>query len=365
MNIILSANTSWYLYNFRINTIKAMLKEHNVFIVAGKDVYSSKLEALGCNFNELYISRNTKNPIIDLITIFSFYKHYRKIKPDVIFNFTPKVNIYSVIAAKLFGKSKIINNIAGLGNVFIENTPTTRLLKMMYFFTQPYCDYIFFQNNDDRNLFLKHRFTTIEKSERIPGSGVDLQRFNFIDCKQPQKRFLLVARMLKEKGVYLYVKAAEEVKKTVPDAVFSILGPVDEKNSSSVPLKQLKQWDSEGVINYLGKSDNVEDIIKDYDFVVLPSWYREGVPKSLLEAAAMGKVIITTNNVGCKETVISGITGFLCEPKSYVSLKETLFKAIYLSEHDYYTFSRNARLFIESNFDEKFIIEKYMRFVNE
>ncbi|ELP5097581.1 glycosyltransferase, partial [Escherichia coli] len=176
-------------------------------------------------------------------------------------------------------------------------------------------DYIFFQNEEDKELFLKLGIVSEHKCERLPGSGVDLMRFEYSPIEDTQTvRFLLVARLIAEKGIYIYVDAARAIKKLFPDTEFYLLGPLDTSSSSGIKKYELEQWQNEKIITYLGFTDSVElELIKAH-CVVLPSYYREGVPKSLLEAAAIGRPIITTNNIGCREVVDHGINGFLCEP---------------------------------------------------
>lgn len=367
ISCVITANTSWYLYNFRKNTILALLKQgYSVVAIAPRDDYSQKLIELGATYIPIRIDSGGTNPVNDLATFYAFYKIYKKHNPCVALNFTPKNNIYSTLAAKL-ADVKVINNIAGLGTLFINESLASKIARALYKYSQSKADFIFFQNEDDRALFKSHQIACHVKSDRLPGSGADLSRF--IVSPAPDDgatRFLLIARMLFDKGIGQYVEAARTLKKQYGDAVeFRLLGFLDVDNPSAVSKGQMDKWMQEGVINYLGTSDNVEAEIAQVDCMVLPSYYREGVPKSLLEAGAMGKPIVTTDNVGCRETVDDGFNGFICEPRSAESLTNALSKIIIMPHSERLQLGVNSRIKIENEFDEKIVINKYLAAVSE
>ncbi|MFQ2035831.1 glycosyltransferase family 4 protein [Aeromonas veronii] len=363
VNIAITANTSWYIYNFRKNTILSLIeKGYQVFAIAPIDEYSGKLEALGCTFKSIEIDQGGTNPFKDVMTFIKFLLVYHEIKADVALNFTPKNNIYSTLAAKLHGV-KSINNIAGLGVLFINESLVTKLARFLYKFSQCYASKIFFQNEDDRAIFLENKMARQEITERLPGSGVDLKRFTVSPAVDDGiTRFLLIARMLFDKGIGHYVDAARIIKEKYGDKVeFYLLGFLDVNNPSSVSKEQMQSWVNEGIVNYLGISDRVEDYIAMCDCIVLPSFYREGVPKSLLEAGSMGKPIITTDNVGCRETVEHGLNGFLCEPRSTNSLTIMLEKMINMGYQQRLRMGNESRRKIEMEFNEEIVIDKYVK----
>lgn len=363
--IAITSNTSWYLYNFRKNTILALLNEgYKVVAISPKDDYSEKLKSLGAEHRFIAIDQGGTNPLKDISTFWGFVKLYRELRPDVVLNFTPKNNIYSTLAGYLFG-IKAINNIAGLGMVFINDNVTAKLARLLYKVSQPRAHVIFFQNDDDREIFKKYDLAPLNITDRVPGSGADLSRFTIVpSCDDGITRFLLVARMLYDKGIGHYVEAARELKAKYGDTVeFRLLGFLDVNNPSAVSRQEMQAWVDEGIVNYLGVSDSVEKEIAQIDCMVLPSFYREGVPKSLLEACAMGKPIITTDNVGCRETVDDGLNGFLCEPRSTSSLVEKLDRMINLSHVERLVMGQKSRLKVEKEFDEKIVISKYMQAV--
>lgn len=365
MKISITANTSWYLYNFRRNTISALLNAGYEVIALSPDTeYKSKLETLGCKCFTIKMQRWGKNPLQDFQTILSFYRIFKKEKVNITLNFTPKNNIYATLAANLLN-IRVINNIAGLGVAFIQNTLFSKLVSYLYKVSQRKADYIFFQNEEDKELFLELKIVSENKCERIPGSGVDLKRFEYSPIEDKKNiRFLLVARLIAEKGIYIYVEAARAIKKRFPDTEFYLLGPLDTSSTSGIKKYELDQWQKEKIIIYLGFTDSVElELIKAH-CVVLPSYYREGVPKSLLEAAAIGRPIITTDNIGCREVVDHGINGFLCEPGSIISLVDNMEKFLTLSSMEKEIMGRNSRAKIQKDFDEKIVIEKYFSVVN-
>lgn len=365
--IAISANTSWYLFNFRANTIKKLINSgYRVLAIAPKDEYSEKLKMLGCSFVHISIDQSGKNPVKDLYTLLSFFKIFKKESVQCVLNFTPKNNIYSTLAASFAGV-KVVNNIAGLGMLFIEESVSSKIVKKLYKLSQNKADKIFFQNEEDREIFLTNNIVDISITDRLPGSGVDLNRFDVsLAIDDGVIRFLLIARMLYDKGILQYVEAARRLKAKYGNLVeFRMLGFLGVNNPSAVTQDEMQSWVNEGIINYLGTSDHVESEIAQVDCMVLPSYYREGVPKSLLESGAMGKPIVTTDNVGCKETVDDGINGFLCIPRSTESLIEKLELIIKMPHEQRIIMGLASRKKIESEFNEELVLEKYLNAVND
>jgi glycosyltransferase involved in cell wall biosynthesis len=366
-NIAITANTGWYIYNFRKNTILKLLElGHKVYIVAPIDNYEHKLIQLGCVYIDINIDRGGTNPIYDFITFLHFIRVYKSNSINITLNFTPKNNIYSTLAAKFFN-IKVINNIAGLGLIFINESFKTKCVKFLYKFSQTKADLIFFQNQDDRNLFFTNGIANNTPTIRLPGSGVDLTRFKITPSDDNGVvRFLLIARMLYDKGILHFVEAARDLTSKYGSKVeFCLLGFLDVDNPSAITSNKMSEWVSEGIITYLGVSDNVENEIGLADCIVLPSYYREGVPKSLLEAGAMGKPIVTTDNVGCRETVEHGVNGYLCEMRSTSSLISCLNKVILLSHDQRLVMGQASRTKIVSEFDEVIVIQEYVLAINK
>lgn len=367
MKIVISSNTSWSVYNFRLNLIKALQdKGYQVSIVAPCDRYSDILQKEGFNYYDIFMNNKGTNPKEDLKTLFEYYKVYKKIKPDIALHFTIKPNIYGTIAAS-FLKVKIINNIAGLGTLFINQNFITKLAKYMYKFSQKRASKVFFQNKDDFELFVKEGLVDAKKCEILPGSGVDIQRFKPIEIERKDNifRFLLIARMLWDKGVGEYVDAAKIIKKKYKNVEFLLLGDSNVDNPSAISKATINQWEKEGIVKYLGVTDDVRSEIAKADCIVLPSYYREGIPRSLLEAAAMAKPIITTNNVGCREVVDDKVNGFICNVKDSKDLADKMEKILNLTEEERRNMGKAGMEKIINQYDEKIVIKKYLQAIED
>ena len=366
--VIVSSNVSWSIYNFRKNLLLSLIKNgFRVVVVAKNDEYSDRIISMGCEFIPLKINSSGKNPLEDTVTFLSLLKIFTKVKPDFILNFSPKINIYSSFASN-FTSAKVINNVAGLGVVFIGDSLVSRIVKMLYKASQKRADIIFFQNMDDKELFIKSKICTDLKTDMLPGSGVDLKRFTpKLEKVQEQivgLTFLFTSRLLYDKGILHYVEAARLLKKRYNDKVhFQILGFIDSDNPSAVNQDVMDRWVNEGVVEYLGVSDKVEEVVSNVDCVVLPSFYREGVPRSLLEASALGKPIITTDSVGCRNAVDDGYNGFLCKPRSTEDLLVKMDKFINLSSKEIIEMGENSRNKAEACFDENIVIDKYLSYL--
>ncbi len=323
------------------------------------DVYSKKIEK-EFEYYDINISRKGTNPFVDLKTMYNFYKVYKEIRPDIILHYTAKPNIYGTIAASLLG-IPVINNIAGLGTLFIRQSMVTEVVKKLYRFSQKRASKVFFQNPDDMNLFIGSNLVAREKSGLLPGSGVDLKKFKPINKEKDDSkfRFLLISRLLKDKGILEYIEAIKIIKNKYQNVEFEILGAIDKGNKTAISKEMLQNWIDDGLISYLGVIDNVQNVIADADCVVLPS-YREGTPRSLLEASAMEKPIIATNAVGCKEVVDDGINGYLCEVKNSVDLADKLEKMLALSDAERKNMGKKGREKVLKEFDEKIVFEKYL-----
>jgi glycosyltransferase involved in cell wall biosynthesis len=366
--ILISINTSWNLYNFRAGLIRAFVKVgYEVVVVAPSDEYSASLEELGCRYVPLPISNKGTNPLSDLWLLVRFWWLLRQEQPNAYLAYTIKPNIYGSIAAHKLG-IPVINNIAGLGTVFVTDTLLTKLVKHLYKISLSKSHTVFFQNEDDRAMFIAAGLVPALITDRLPGSGVDLVKFAyqpfFVKKGSDQKvSFLLIARMLFDKGIREYVEAARLIKARFPNVEFNLLGFLDVKNPAAISRSQMNEWVNEGVVNYIGTSDEVCLYIAKADCVVLPSFYREGVPRSLLEAAAVGRPIITTNSIGCKEVVDHGVNGFLCKPKDAVDLAKKMEQMLLMSDAQRCEMGLKGREKMEREFNEKIVIKKYLEVI--
>lgn len=360
--IAIVANTSWNIYNFRMELARELKKNNfKVLLIAPYDEYSDKINQEFEYYN-IYINRKGTNPFEDIKTTIQLYQLYKKIKPDIVLHFTIKPNIYGTIAASLLD-IKIINNIAGLGTLFIKENFYTKIASFLYKYSLNKSNMIFFQNNEDFELFISKKIVSKNKCDILPGSGVDTNKFTPKKVKNNSNtfKFLLMGRMLWDKGIGEYVDAARLIKKKYSNVEFQLLGFIDKNNKNAVSKQQIQEWVDEKIINYIGSSNDVRNFIANADCIVLPSYYREGIPRTLLEAASMEKIIITTNTIGCKEVVDDGINGFLCKTKDVKDLENKMEKVLNLTEEERNKMGQAGRKKIVSKFDERIVIHKYLK----
>lgn len=364
MRIAVIANTSWYLFNFRLSLMRSLQKEgHDVFAVAPTDGYAAQIFDSGIAVENIVISGSGTNPLKEIRSVIELWKFLRRENIDLVLSYTPKGNLYSGIACITLG-IPFLPNVSGLGRAFVTRSPVTIISKILYRLTFRRAHTVFFQNQDDMNIFTSHGFVRIDHAIRVPGSGVDLQRFlpaPMSSGHSSSVNFLLVARLLWDKGVGEYVQAARRVKQKYPDARFRLLGAIDAANPSAISKSQIEEWVKEGAIDYLGHTDDVRPILAMSDCVVLPSKYREGVPRTLLEAAASARPIITTDAPGCRDAVMNGVSGYLCQPADVADLTDKMLLFIALSPEDRTKMGRRGRLMMEQNFDERIVIESYLK----
>lgn len=368
MKIIICLNTAWNLVNFRSGLIRALVAaSYEVVAVAPNDKYSDSLKTLGCRFVPLHMDNGGTNPVKDVLLLWRFFRLFAKERPDVFLGYTVKPNVYGSLAARWL-HIPVINNIAGLGTAFIHGGWVMRIIRWLYRTALRRSAQVFFQNDDDRKLFVSLGLVRADKTASLPGSGIDLDRFVFMpmptigdDCAS--FRFLLIARMLHDKGVGEYVEAARLLRHRFPHAEFCLLGFVDVKNPAAISRSEMDAWVAEGVVNYLGESDDVRSQIAAAGCIVLPS-YREGTPRSLLEAAAMGRPIITTDAVGCREVVDDGVNGLLCQPRDALGLAEKMTRMIAMSHSEREAMGLRGREKVEREFDEQIVIKKYLEVIS-
>ena len=383
MRIAVIANTSWYLYNFRLSLMKAlMVAGHEVVAVGPPDDYVDKLVVAGIRHRAIPLAGASINPLRELRTVWALHRIFRDEDVDVVLSYTPKGNIYGAMAAAMSGLPTV-PNVSGLGRVFIRLSLLTWLVKQLYRYTFGRAARVFFQNREDLDMFVRLGLVGAGKSERIPGSGVDLARFSPVErattCPSgeqlpymgngsPASRkkfvFLLAARLLWDKGVGEYVEAARKVRQQCPAVEFHLLGFLDVQNPSAIPRTQVEAWVAEDVVSYLGSTDDVLPCLREADCVVLPS-YREGCPRTLLEAAAMAKPIITTDAPGCRDTVDDGVSGFLCRLRDADDLADKMLRMIEMNHDHFEAMGQRGRERMKRKFDERIVINRYLEVIDE
>ena len=360
MRIGIAINKAWNIYNFRRGIIKALIERgHEVVAIAPADDYVGRLKDLGCDFVDYPISDTGSNPFREMDAVVRLRRILKDSKIDFLLTYTIKVNIYGTIAARL-ESIPIICNVSGLGTAFLAKTISARVAKLMSSLVLRHSSHLFFQNQDDQNDFLTAAGINPAKSSLIPGSGIDLEEFAFEEMHLPAKfQFLMLSRLIIEKGVVEYGEAARIVKEKYPEVRFALVGGFDPNHSRSIERQELDKWEEEGLIDYFPHSDDVQTIIKEAEVIVLPS-YREGTPRVLLEGAAVGRPLITTDVPGCREVVATGENGFLCKVKDGNSLAEQCIRYLELTEEQKRAMGRKSRELVEARFDEQIVIMAYM-----
>ncbi|MEM9325813.1 MAG: glycosyltransferase family 4 protein [Bacteroidota bacterium] len=359
MKVAIVINTAWNIYNFRRGIVESLLsKGHQVLAIAPADDYVERLKALGCDFRHLSMAGSGINPIKDLILIFRFHRLLRAERPDVLLSYTIKPNIYGSFLSRVL-KVPIICNVSGLGTVFMRKGVVPAIAMMLYRNSLTHADLVFFQNDEDQALFVSRVPLQPTRVQLLNGSGIDLNRFT--PRPKPSSSpmtFLMIGRLISEKGIYEYAEAAATVKAKYPEARFQVLGGWDPKDRRAVSKEQLREWQAKDWVEYLGVTDDVREQIAQASAVVLPS-YREGTPRTLLEAGAMGLPLLATDVPGCRHVVRDGYNGFLCEAKSGEALAQIILKFITLSASQQDEMGKNSRTLIEEKFDERLIVKSY------
>lgn len=301
------------------------------------------------------------SPAADLRLFRDYLAILRRVRPDAYLSFTPKPNIYGSLAAGLLG-IPAFPNVSGLGTAFIRGGALQLLVSRLYRIAFRRAPVVFFQNGEDRALFIERGMVKASQTQLLPGSGVDLDRFRPPPCPPGAKGrtdFLFVGRMLGDKGVRELAGAARIIKRSHPDVTIRLLGPAGAANRTSIGLDEIRGWEREGLLEFLYSHDDVRPFIAAADAVVLPS-YREGMPRALLEASAMGRALIASDVPGCREIVREGVNGFLCEVRSEASLAGAMARFITLSPDRKARMGQEARRVVELEFSEEKVIQAYL-----
>jgi len=360
--IALAVNDAWNIVNYRSRLVRALGEAgYRIAVLAPDGAHVPALRKLGADFVAVPMSPRGTSPIGDLRTLLAYRRALAALRPAALLGFTSKPNIYGALAAHSLG-IPVINNISGLGAVFANDSWLTRVVSTLYKGALRRSATVFFQNRDDQALFKHRGLVKPGQSALLPGSGIDLDHFTPAMRREGggHTTFLFAARLLWDKGVREYVEAARQVRQRSPQAKFRILGMVEPPGKSAVPEADLLAWDAEGAIEYIGAATDVRHAFADADCVVLPSYYREGVPRVLLEASSMAIPVITTDAPGCREAVDDGITGFLCEPRSVASLVGAIERMAALPATKRNAMGSAARAKMERQFRDEIVHRAYL-----
>lgn len=366
--LALSVNSAWNIANFRSGLIRALQEDGwEVVAIAPADEHVRRVEALGCRFVPLPMDASGTSPRRDL----ELYRRFRAIlaaeRPTAFLGYTIKPNVWGSLAAQRLG-IPVINNIAGLGTAFIRRSWLTVVARTLYRRALRRSHRVLFQNDDDLRYFVSTGLVKASQAARVPGSGIDLERFapRPLPPAGPQHpvRFLFIGRVLRDKGVLEFVEAARRVHAAGVAAEFALLGPLEALNRTALSRADVERWVAEGVVQYLGVEDDVRSRIESAHCVVLPS-YREGVPRTLLEAASMGRPLISTDAPGCRDVVDDGVNGYRVAVADAADLAQKCMRFAALPHDERLRMAMASRHKAEREFDERLVVRKYLDCLNE
>jgi glycosyltransferase involved in cell wall biosynthesis len=366
--IAISINTAWNIYHFRRALIEDLRGAgYRVVALAPPDEFSERLRSIVDDYIPLPMDNAGTSIWRDAGLTWRYFKHLRALKPQALLTYTIKPNIFGGIAAAALG-IPVIANVSGLGHAFARGGWLVRVAMLLYRVGLARAAWVFFQNESDRALFLERRLVRRERTQCIPGSGINLQyfqpRLDASDSDNHSPRFLLVARLLWEKGIGEYVAAIRELRATThPHVQCALVGPLNVANPTAISAETVAQWQREGLLDYLGEREDIREVMAAHDVLVLPS-YREGLSRVLLEGAAMGMPMIASDVPGCREVVAHGVNGLLVPPRDAHALAEAMRRMITVPPEERQRMGLASRAKAEAQFDEAQVLAAYRAAIN-
>ncbi|WP_111411722.1 glycosyltransferase family 4 protein [Billgrantia lactosivorans] len=359
MKVAFIANSVWYLSNFRASTLEAFSRQHAVSCLFPAQDDPGPLARYDVALAPFFLDAVSTHPVKEGRALLSLFNTLRRVRPAVVYSFNPKTNLYALIACWLL-RLPCVPNVSGVGVASQLGGLKGRLYRGLAGFFYRRAWHVFFQNRQDREAFLQAGWVSQGKSEVIPGSGVDLSRFSPTP-REPGRpvRFLMAARLLKAKGVPEYLQAARDLQAAMPGRVEFLLAGGVEPSERGVPEAELVAWGQERGMRFLGHVADMPALLGTVDCVVLPSYYPEGVPRSLIEAAAGGKLIVTTAMPGCQEVVLPGENGWCVPPRDVPALRLAMQRVAKLDAAGLARMGQASRALAEQRFDENLVIERY------
>ncbi|HMH32949.1 MAG TPA: glycosyltransferase family 4 protein [Puia sp.] len=363
--IALVSNSTWAVYNFRLDVIRFLCQNnYQVLVIAPYDEYALLLEQEGCAYSPIRFNNRSENPLRDLSLYYQLKRIYTQQRPDFIFHYVIKPNIYGSLAAAACS-IKSVAVVTGLGYSFARKNWLYHIVRLLYKRALRSTEEVWFLNNDDAKIFIKEKIVHIEKMRVLPGGGINTDHFSPA-FEGPQERvngftFLMSTRLLKSKGVGIYADAARIVRNKNYEVNFELIGFFEKNHPDSIPEEELKKWEREGLIRYHGFAKDVRPFLKKSDCFVFPSSYHEGVPRSLMEAASMELPIITSLNRGCKEVVLNNSNGYLCNLNDPFDVADKMEKMMNLTTEERIRMGKNGRALVMKKFNVGIVIKEYER----
>jgi glycosyltransferase involved in cell wall biosynthesis len=360
-SICFVSNSAWSVYNFRVDIIRHFIsKGYRVIVMAAKDEYAALLQNEGCVFVPLHFNNRTENPFTD----YALYRHltamYKLHRPDIVFHYVIKPNIYGSLAAAALAIPSVAV-ITGLGYAFSRRNWLSFLIKKLYTHALRKTGEVWFLNNEDAKFFIEQRIVPVAKTRVLHSEGINIEWFapQARPSAQPPFRFLMSTRLLKSKGVAIYADAARILRKKNCPARFELIGFYEQHHPDSIPHEDIARWQQEGLIQYSGYAKDVRSFLAAADCFVFPSFYNEGVPRCLMEAASMQLPVITSGNRGCREVVADSITGYLCNMNDPFDLADKMEQMMNLSSQQRAAMGERGRALVAGHFSVQRIIAVY------
>jgi glycosyltransferase involved in cell wall biosynthesis len=360
--IALVANSAWSVYNFRIDLIRHLLLSFEVLVIAPGDEFAEDLEKAGCSYLDIRFNNRSENPLQDYALLKSLEAVYRSEKPDFIFHYVIKPNIYGSMAAARCGIQSVAV-ITGLGYTFDRSNWLNRIVRFLYRMALKKASGVWFLNQEDADVFIQRKLVSAEKIKILPGEGINTDYFfpqaNKAVARSKAFQFLMGTRLLRSKGVGIYIEAARILKTKYREVRFELIGFFEKNHRDSITESELRSWQKKGIIHYGGFARDVRPFLRQADCFVFPSFYHEGIPRCLLEAAAMEVPIITSFNTGCREVVEDGVNGFLVAPNNAVALATRMEEIMALDNGERAEMGRKSRKRVIEKFGMEKILKEY------
>lgn len=361
--ILVVVNQAWVTYKFRARLIETIRAHgYRVAVLTQADDSFEKLRPICDELIPFRITPRSINPWHDILTTIHAFNVIRRLRPYAVLTFTIKPNIYVSLVCHWLG-IPVINNVTGLGSMGQQRGARRWLLFKLYRFAFSRSNRVFFQNSEDQNDMIRHGLVDSHVAQLLPGSGVDTDRFKrrAFHATERDLVFCMAARLLVDKGVREYAKAAQIIRREYPGTNFHLWGFVEKDDPRFVGLEEIREWERLNILTFRGEARDALQAFEDVDCVVLPSYYPEGLPRTLLEAGSMSLPAITTDTPGCRDAIVHGLTGLLCAARDIESLCCSMRNMILMPSKERRQMGEAARAYVVANFDERVVLDAYLR----
>lgn len=363
--ILINSNVALNILCFKRELLTMLVKQnYDVFVMCqASEKERSKISALGVHYLPIKLEPNNKNPFKDFKLILNYRRVFKKTAPDLIINYTIKPCIYGGFAASLL-KIPYVTFITGRGSAFLSNRILKCFIVFLYRISQRKTKKIVFLNQSDAELFVKLKITTRTNTAIFPGEGVDTNYY-LSNTPPPKDKvvFLFIGRLLRKKGIIQYTEAAKKIKQKFKNTTFLILGDYFPDNPDSISPSIMEEWEKENLVKYCGSTNDVRPYIEKASCLVLPTFYPEGLPRSLLEAMSMERPVITTDTPGCRELITDGVDGYICRAKDIDDLCHKMEKIIVIKHDELCKMGKLSKQKVFGRYSNELVLNKYEKFI--